>query len=71
MAKKGESVSQSSCSVVSNSLQLHEPQHARPSCPSPRVIKWKTTERDIKGELLLLNLPRILAEGRPEWSVQG
>ena len=24
-----------SCSVVSNSLQSHEPQHARPPCPSP------------------------------------
>ena len=28
-------VSQSSCSVVSNSLQPHELQHARPPCPSP------------------------------------
>ena len=26
---------QFSCSVMSNSLQPHEPQHARPSCPSP------------------------------------
>ena len=26
---------QFSCSVVSDSLQPHEPQHARPSCPSP------------------------------------
>ena len=26
---------QFSCSVVSDSLQLHESQHARPSCPSP------------------------------------
>ena len=26
---------QFSCSVVSNSLRPHEPQHARPSCPSP------------------------------------
>ena len=26
---------QFSCSVVSNSLWLHEPQHARPACPSP------------------------------------
>ena len=26
---------QSSCSVVSNSVQPHEPQHARPPCPSP------------------------------------
>ena len=26
---------QLSCSVVSDSLQPHEPQHARPPCPSP------------------------------------
>ena len=26
---------QFSCSAVSNSLRLHEPQHARPPCPSP------------------------------------
>ena len=26
---------QFSCSVMSDSLQSHEPQHARPSCPSP------------------------------------
>ena len=26
---------QFSCSVMSNSLQLHEPQHTRPPCPSP------------------------------------
>ena len=26
---------QFSCSVVSNSLQSHEPQHASPPCPSP------------------------------------
>ena len=26
---------QFSCSVVSDSLRPHEPQHARPSCPSP------------------------------------
>ena len=30
-----QSVSQFSCSVVSNSLQPHESQHARPPCPSP------------------------------------
>ena len=28
-------VSQFSCSVMSDSLQLHEPQHTRPPCPSP------------------------------------
>ena len=26
---------QFSCSVMSNSLQAHEPQHTRPPCPSP------------------------------------
>ena len=26
---------QFSCSVVSNSVRPHEPQHARPPCPSP------------------------------------
>ena len=29
------SSAQFSCSVLSNSLQSHEPQHARPPCPSP------------------------------------
>ena len=28
---------QFSCSVVSDSLQPHEPQHARPPCPSPTL----------------------------------
>ena len=31
----GQSVSQFSCSVVSDSLRPHESQHARPLCPSP------------------------------------
>ena len=30
-----KSVSQFSCSVISDSLWLHEPQHGRPPCPSP------------------------------------
>ena len=30
-----DSIVQFSCSVMSNSLWLHEPQHARPPCPSP------------------------------------
>ena len=30
-----QSVSQFSCSVVSDSLRSHESQHARPPCPSP------------------------------------
>ena len=30
-----QSVSQFSCSVVPDSLRLHELQHARPPCPSP------------------------------------
>ena len=33
--KYGQSVSQFSCSVVSDSLRPHESQHARPPCPSP------------------------------------
>ena len=32
---KGKSQVLSSCSVVSDSLQPHEPQHTRPPCPSP------------------------------------
>ena len=32
---ESQSVSQFSCSVMSNSLQPHELQHARPPCPSP------------------------------------
>ena len=33
--KASQSVSQFSRSVVSGSLRPHEPQHARPPCPSP------------------------------------
>ena len=32
-----QSVSQLSCSVMSNSLWSHEPQHSRPPCPSPTL----------------------------------
>ena len=32
---KGNGSVQFSCSVMSDSLQSHEPQHARPPCPSP------------------------------------
>ena len=32
---KSQSVSQFSCSVVSDSLRPHESQHTRPPCPSP------------------------------------
>ena len=35
--KNHQSVSQFSRSVMSNSLWPHEPQHARPPCPSPTV----------------------------------
>jgi len=35
MASSPISSVQLSCSVVSNSLRPHEPQHARPPCPSP------------------------------------
>ena len=31
------SIAQFSCSVVSDSLRPHEPQHTRPSCPSPTL----------------------------------
>ena len=34
---KGFSSGQFSCSAVSNSLQPHELQHARPPCPSPSI----------------------------------
>ena len=34
-AKKNTSSVQFSCSVMSDSLQPHESQHARPPCPSP------------------------------------
>ena len=33
--KKIRKYVQFSCSIMSDSLQPHEPQHARPSCPSP------------------------------------
>ena len=39
--KSFSSVQFSCCSVVSNSLQSHESQHARPSCPSPTPRVWK------------------------------
>ena len=32
---RSDQISQISCSVLSDSLQPHEPQHARPPCPSP------------------------------------
>ena len=31
---------QFSCSVMSDSLRPHEPQHARPSCPSPAPVVY-------------------------------
>ena len=34
---------QFSCSVMSNSLQLHEPQNARPPCPSPTPRVYPNT----------------------------
>ena len=34
---------QFSCSVVSNSLRPHEPQHARPPCPSPTPRVYKNS----------------------------
>ena len=43
--KESQSVSQFSCSVVSDSLRPHESQHARPPCPSqtPRVYSNSTS----------------------------
>ena len=39
------SLVQFSCSVVSDSLQPHELQHARPPCPSPRKMQINTTKK--------------------------
>ena len=39
-----------SCSLVSDSLRPHEPQHARPPCPSPSPGEWSKGNDHIKGE---------------------
>ena len=50
---------QSSCSIVSNSLPPHEPQHARPPCPSPtpRVL---SIESVMPSSHLILCRPLLL-----------
>ena len=64
------SVVQFSCSVVSNSLQPHELQHARPSCPSPtpRVYSMSIESVMPSNHLILchplLLLPSIFASVR-------
>ena len=60
-----------SCSVVFDSLRLHEPQHARPPCPSPTVgvhpnpcpLSWWCHPAISSCHPLLL-LPSILASIR-------
>ena len=54
---------QFSCSVVSNSLQPHGLQHARPPCPSPtprvRSLKLTSIESVMPSSLLILCLPLL------------
>ena len=40
--QRGQSVSQFSCSVISDSLRPHELQHTRPPCPSPTLESAQT-----------------------------
>ena len=51
-----------SCSVVSNSLQPHGLQHARPSCPSstPRVYSVMSVESVMPSNHLILCCPLLL-----------
>ena len=53
---------QFSCSVVSNSLQPHESQHARPFCPSPtpRVYSLMSIESVMPSNHLILCRPLLL-----------
>ena len=53
---------QFSCSVVSDSLQPQEPQHARPPCPSstPGVYPLKSIESVIPSNHLILCRPLLL-----------
>ena len=52
-------ISQFSCSVVSNSLEPHEPQHARPPWPSPtpRVYSNLSIESVMPSSHLILCRP--------------
>ena len=54
---------QFSCSVVSNSLRPHEPQHTRPPCPSPNpwnLPKLMSTESVMPSNHLILCHPLLL-----------
>ena len=55
----GRSVSQFSCSVVSNSLQPHGLQHARLPCPSP-TLKLMSIELVMPSNYLILCCPLLL-----------
>ena len=52
------------CSVVSNSLRPHEPQHARPPCPSPTPRVYPNSGRSIESVMpsnhLILCRPLLL-----------
>ena len=50
-----------SCSVVSDSLRTHEPQHARPPCPSPNPgIHSNPIELVMPSSHLILCCPLLL-----------
>ena len=54
---------QFNCSVMSNSLQPHEPQHTRPSCPSPTpgdYLKLMSIESVMPSNPLILCHPLLL-----------
>ena len=51
---------QFSCSVVSDFLQLHESQHARPPCPSPSPPKPMFFESVMPSNHLILCCPFLL-----------
>ena len=61
----GFSSVQFSCSVMSNSLQPHEPQHARPPCPSqtPKFtqthVRWISDAIQLSHPLSSLSLPAL------------
>ena len=56
----GVSSVQFSRSVMSNSLQPHEPQHARPLCPSPSLPKPMSIESVMPSNHLILCRPLLL-----------
>ena len=59
---------QFSCSVVSDSLRRHEPQHARPPCPSPTpgVMDWLMSIKSVMpSSHLILCRPLLLLPSIP------